>query len=157
MWSPAGDELSFSAGGQEVLRLSESVGNGLEIIAEGSLELTEQLLDENGSPGNAGEVLTATTTGTEWKSPQIIAMGKANGANSININGIQSISGGAGVNTVNFVSARIDADYIIQLTVEGNNRIYVTSQTVNGFTVEIRNAITDNLATTNWFFTVSDF
>ncbi|WP_036156097.1 beta strand repeat-containing protein [Maribacter forsetii] len=157
MYFPAQDQLGFSVGGLETLLLKESVGNGLEIIAEGSLELTEQLLDQNGSPGNEGQILTATTTGTEWKEPQIFAMGKANGANSININGIQSISGGSGISTVNFSSPRIDSDYIIQLTVVGNNRIFVTSQTINGFTVEIRDAITDNLVTANWYFTLSDF
>ncbi|WP_282075910.1 beta strand repeat-containing protein [Maribacter aquivivus] len=157
MYFPAQDQLGFSVGGLETLLLRESVGNGLEIIAEGSLELTEQLLDENGSQGNEGEVLTATTTGTEWKEPQIFAMGKANGANSINISGIQSISGGSGISNVNFASPRVDADYIIQLTVVGNNRIYVTSQTINGFTVEIRDALSDNLVTANWYFTLSDF
>ncbi|WP_405413400.1 beta strand repeat-containing protein [Maribacter sp. Asnod1-A12] len=157
MYFPAQDQLGFSAGGQEVLLLKESAGNGLEIIAEGSLELTEQLLDRNGSPGNEGEILSATTNGTEWKEPQIFAMGKANGGNSINISGIQSISGGSGINTVNFITPRVDEDYIIQLTVLGNNRIYVTSQTIDGFTVEIRNATTGNLEVANWFFTVSDF
>ncbi|MEP2687708.1 beta strand repeat-containing protein [Maribacter dokdonensis] len=157
MYFPAQDQLGFSVGGLETLLLKESAGNGLEIIAEGSLELKEQLLDQNGSPGNEGQILTATTTGTEWKEPQIFAMGKANGANSVKINGIQSISGGSGINTVNFLSPRIDSDYIIQLTVVGNNRIYVTSQTVNSFTVEIRDALTNNLVVANWYFTLSDF
>ncbi|WP_027067943.1 beta strand repeat-containing protein [Maribacter sp. Hel_I_7] len=157
MYFPAQDQLGFSTGGLQTLLLRQSATNGLEIIAEGSLELTEQLLDENGSPGNEGEVLTATTSGTEWKEPQIFAMGKVNGGNSINISGIQSISGGAGINTVNFISPRIDADYIIQLTVVGDNRIYVTSQTTNGFTVEIRDALSNNLMPAIWYFTLSDF
>ncbi|WP_419212358.1 hypothetical protein ACNR9Q_16695 [Maribacter sp. X9] len=156
-WGGAADQLAFSVGGNEAVRIKEEGTTDSEIVINGSLELTEQLLDEKGNTGNAGDVLTATSTGTEWKSPQIIAMGKANGANSIHTNGIQSISGGSGSNTVNFTSPRPDADYIIQLTVEGDNRIYITSQTTNGFTVEIRNNDFDNLVVANWYFTISDF
>ncbi|MFS4469523.1 hypothetical protein [Maribacter sp. 2210JD10-5] len=157
MYFPAQDQLGFSVGGGQTLLLRESVANGLEIIAEGSLELTEQLLDENGSAGNDGDVLTATATGTEWKSPQIVAMGKSNGANSINSSGIQSIMGGAGINTVNFNPARPDNEYIIQLTVVGDNRIYVTTQTTGAFTVEIRRNSDDMLVVAEWYFTVLDF
>ncbi|MGJ8714715.1 MAG: beta strand repeat-containing protein [Maribacter stanieri] len=156
-WGGAADQLGFSVGGIEALRIRDEGTTDSELIVYGSLELTERLLDENGSPGNEGEVLTATTTGTEWKEPQIFAMGKANGANSINISGIQSISGGGGINTVNFTSPRVDAEYIIQLTVVGNNRIYVTSQATDGFTIEIRDALSNNLVTANWYFTLSDF
>ena len=156
-WGGAADQLGFSVGGIEALRIRDEGTTDSELIVYGSLELTERLLDENGSPGNEGEVLTATTTGTEWKEPQIFAMGKANGANSINISGIQSISGGGGINTVNFTSPRVDAEYIIQLTVVGNNRIYVTSQATDGFTIEIRDDLSNNLVTANWYFTLSDF
>jgi len=66
MYRPAADQLGFSAGGQEVLRLEESVANGLEIIANGSLELEAELVDIAGNSGTAGQVLTSTGTGVEW-------------------------------------------------------------------------------------------
>ncbi len=158
MFRIAEDQLGFSAGGQEILRLSESDGNGLEIIAAGSLELEAELIDITGNVGTAGQVLTSTSIGTEWKEPAVIAMGKANGANSININNaVQSISGATGVNTVNFVNARPNNDYIIQLTVVGDNRIYVTSQLVGSFTVEIRSNTDNSLVVAEWYFTVLDF
>ncbi|MFX0557359.1 beta strand repeat-containing protein [Maribacter sp. CXY002] len=156
MWSPAADELSLSAGGQEILKLTESVGNGLEIIAEGSLELTELLIDENGNQGNPGDILKSTITGTEWSEPAVVVMGKANGANSINADGA-TVSGGGGINTVNFTTTRPDNNYIIQLTVVGDNRIYVTSQTNAGFTVEIRQNTGNSLVVAEWFFTITDF
>jgi hypothetical protein len=157
MYFPAQDQIAFSAGGQEILRLRESVGNGLEIVATGSLELEDELRDVNGNSGTNGQVLTSTGTGTAWVQPAVVAMGKSNGANSININGIQSITGGGGINNVNFTTARPDDEYIIQLTVEGDNRIYVTSQTVNGFTVEIKDNATNILVVADWHFTVLDF
>jgi hypothetical protein len=156
MWSPAADELSFSAGGQEILNLKETVGNGLEIRANGSLELTEQLLDENGNVGNVGEILTSTNTGTEWKQPAVVAMGKSNGANSINSNNA-IVSGGGGINLVTFDNPRPDGDYIIQLTVLGDNRIYVTAQNNLGFTVEIKQNQNNSLVVTEWYYTVLDF
>jgi len=154
-WSAA-DELGFSVGGQAALTLRQTIATGLEVIANGSLELEEQLIDETGNAGTVGQVLTATTTGTVWAEPAVVAMGKANGANAINVNGA-SISGGVGSNTVNLTNARPNNDYIIQLTVSGDNRIYVTNQTAGSFTVEIRNSGTNNLVVAEWYFTVLDF
>jgi len=157
MYFPAQDQLAFSAGGQEVLRIRESVGNGLEIIATGTLELTNQLVDETGAAGNVGDVLTATATGTEWKEPAVVAMGKANGANSISVNGATIGGVGGGINTVTLNNTRPDDDYIIQLSVAGDNRIYITSQNAGDFTVEIRSNATDALVVANWHFTILDF
>ncbi|ASO03615.1 bZIP transcription factor [Arenibacter algicola] len=69
MFSDAADELGFSAGGQEILRLQESGGNGLEIIATGSLELQDELRDINNSAGTAGQILSSTGTGVDWIDP----------------------------------------------------------------------------------------
>ncbi|MFH6604716.1 hypothetical protein ACEZ3G_14600 [Maribacter algicola] len=66
MYRNAEDELSFSAGGQEMMRLAESVGNGLEITAFGSLELEDELRDINGNAGTAGQILSSTGAGVEW-------------------------------------------------------------------------------------------
>ena len=85
-------------------------------------------------------------------------MGKANGGNSINVSGV-TVSGSAlaGTISVNFPSPRPDDEYIIQLTVIGNNRIFVTGQTDSNFTVEIRDSLSNALVIANWFFTVTDF
>ncbi|WP_343487730.1 hypothetical protein [Allomuricauda sp. d1] len=155
LYLPAQDQLGIVTGGLEAVNIRE-IGNDTETTINGSLELTEQLLDENGNTGNAGDVLTATTTGTEWKEPSVVAMGKANGANSIRVSGA-TVTGGGGINVVSLTTARPTDDYIIQLTVEGDNRIYVTSQNPGNFTVEIRNNVTNFLIVTEWHFTVLDF
>ena len=138
------------------MRFEESIGNGLEIIANGSLELEDELRDINGNAGTSGQVLTSTGIGTAWVEPSVVAMGKANGANSISVNGA-TVGGAGGINTVNLTTARPDSDYIIQLTVSGNNKIFVTAQKANSFTVEIRDSLTDVLVVANWYFTVLDF
>ncbi|QLG44322.1 beta strand repeat-containing protein [Costertonia aggregata] len=156
MYFPAQDQLAFSAGGQEILRLRESVGNGLEAIIEGTLELNDQLVDINGNTGNVGDVLKATATGTEWAEPAVVVMGKANGANAIKVSGA-TVAGGGGINTVSFNTARGDNNYIIQVSVVGDNRIYVTAQTTGSFTVEIRRNSDNALVVAEWFFTITDF
>ncbi|MFD2587587.1 beta strand repeat-containing protein [Croceitalea marina] len=155
-WGGAADELGFSVGGIEALRIRDEGTTDSELVVNGSLELTEQLLDETGATGNAGDILTATATGTEWKEPAVVAMGKANGANSISVNGA-TIGGGAGINTVTLSTARPDDNYIIQLSVVGDNRIYITSQNPGNFTVEIRSNATGLLVVADWHFTILDF
>ena len=66
MYSDVADDLAFSAGGQEILRLSESGANGLEIVATGSLELEAELIDLTGDVGNSGQILSSTGAGVEW-------------------------------------------------------------------------------------------
>ena len=157
-WGGAADQLGFSAGGQEVLRIRESVGNGLEIIATGTLELTDQLIDETGAAGNVGDVLTATATGTEWKAPQIVAMGKYNPSAANNLQGA-TVTGSAGNYQVTLSNPITSADYIIQLTVEATYTINFANQTANTFDVIITK--TDGTALGSplpqWFFTISDF
>ena len=156
MYFPAQDQLGLVVGALEAINVRE-IGNATETTINGSLELTEQLFDETAAAGNAGDVLTATATGTEWREPAVVAMGKANGANSISVNGATVGGAGGGVNTVTLNTARPDGDYIIQLSVVGNNKIFVTSQNAGDFTVEIRDSVTDALVIANWYFTVLDF
>ena len=156
MYSTVGDMISFKVGNIKVLDLAEVSGE-IAITAHGDLSLSQKLLDEDSVSGEIGAILTATTTGTRWKAPAVVAMGKANGGNRLHATGIQSISGGNGINTVHFKEAKPNADYIIQLTVIGNYYIYVTDQTTTAFTVEIRNRINNSLEVAEWFFTVTDF
>ena len=158
-WNGLADQLGFSVGGLRALLLRETGTEGIEIIADGSLELTEQLFDETGNNGNEGNVLTATSTGTVWSEPVIFAMGKLTGATDVNVKGA-TISGGAtaGNYIVEFDIARPDSDYIIQLTIAGENIIYVVNQTNTEFEIGLRTssgAIVSPVP--NWFFTVSDF
>ena len=156
-WGGAADQLGFSVGGIEALRIRDEGTTDSELVVNGSLELTEQLLDENGATGNVGDVLIATATGTEWREPAVVAMGKANGAIDTKTNGA-SVSGSLGSYTVTFNTPRADADYIVQLTlIGGSNIIFVTGQTAGSFTVEIRDRNTNALTVAEWFFTVTDF
>ncbi|WP_077403630.1 beta strand repeat-containing protein [Cellulophaga omnivescoria] len=152
--NPAADEIGFSVGAVEALNIDETSGSTTVTIRE-KLKLDGTIEDINNSVGTTGQVLTSTGTGTEWKNPATFVMGKANGANAIKVNGA-TVGGGGGINTVTFDSAMPDNNYIVNLTVVGNNRIYITAQTINGFTVEIKDT-TDALVVSQWFFTVTDF
>uniref|UniRef100_UPI0026189F6F hypothetical protein n=1 Tax=uncultured Maribacter sp. TaxID=431308 RepID=UPI0026189F6F len=157
-WGGAADELGFSVGGVEALRIRDEGTTDSELVVNGSIELTEQLLDENGNSGNVDDILTATGTGTEWKEPTVVAMGKANGGNSIKRKGV-TIGGSALTDTirVTFDNPRPDNDYTIQLTVLGDNRIYVKAQTTNYFDITIKENSTGNFVVANWYFTILDF
>lgn len=68
MYAPAADELGFSVGGIEAIKIDEpTLGNTVVIIKQ-ALELEGQLLDSNGDSGAAGQTLTSTVTGTDWTS-----------------------------------------------------------------------------------------
>ncbi|PKB43359.1 hypothetical protein AX016_1553 [Cellulophaga sp. RHA19] len=153
--NPAADEIGFSVGSIEALNIDETSSNTTVTVRE-KLKLEGTIEDINNSVGTAGQVLTSTATGTEWKNPTTFVMGKANGANAIKVNGA-TISGSLGTSTVNFTNPMPDANYIINLTVVGDYSIYVTTQTVNGFTVQTKNNSSANVEVTEWFFTVSDF
>ena len=138
---------------------SEAVGTSE--IEDGSIS-TIDIADANVTPqkiapGNEGEVLKTVAGAVTWAEPTVVAMGKANGGSGIEVNGAIVSSGGAGMNTVTLNTARPDSNYIIQLSVSGDNRIYVTSQVAGAFTVEIRENSTGNLTSAVWFFTVLDF
>ena len=114
------------------------------------------------SPHNInGYVLTTVGGAVAWQpvptnTGPIQGIGKINlggGAASIT-SGFSSSRTGTGQYTISgFGGIVAGSNYIIQLTVQGDNRIYVSAQNTGNFTVEIRNntgALTDAL----WHFTV---
>jgi hypothetical protein len=157
-WGGAADELAFSVGGVEALRIRDEGTTDSELVVNGSLELTEQLIDETGATGNTGDILTATATGVEWKEPAVVAMGKYNPSAADNLQNA-TVTGAAGNYQVTLTTPIASADYIIQLTVESTYTINFANQTANTFDVIITK--TDGTALGSplpqWFFTVSDF
>lgn len=147
MFRPAADEIGFSVGGIEAIRFEESSGTTSVQINE-TLELEGQLLDENDEAGTAGQILTATTTGTSWSSQPIRALGKiaANGTITKATTGITVTKlAGSGHYRVNLPTGMVsDADYIIQLTQPGRGGtgnddpgISYSNQTTTSFEVII--------------------
>ena len=65
MYTPDLDQLSFTAGGVEAVRIEEVAGSSKVTIKE-TLELDAKLLDENDLAGTNGQILSATATGTRW-------------------------------------------------------------------------------------------
>ncbi|MEJ2585837.1 MAG: hypothetical protein P8Z38_12685, partial [Robiginitalea sp.] len=83
-------------------------------------------------------LLTATTTGTRWEAPAIKAWGKIDGGgNTLGGSGIASVTSNAGDYTVNFLTPMPSANYTIQLTVQGDYKIWVESQTTDNCTIRI--------------------
>uniref|UniRef100_UPI00260D6ADC hypothetical protein n=1 Tax=uncultured Dokdonia sp. TaxID=575653 RepID=UPI00260D6ADC len=66
MYSPAADEIGFTVGGFEAMKIDEATTGNTVVIINQTLDLDGPVLDENDLPGTAGQVLTATATGTEW-------------------------------------------------------------------------------------------
>ncbi len=66
IYSPAADEIGLTVGGFEALRIDEETTGNTVVIVNQTLDLDGPVLDENDLPGIAGQVLTATATGTEW-------------------------------------------------------------------------------------------
>jgi hypothetical protein len=160
-WSAA-DELGFSVGEQTALILKETVANGLETISNGSLELKEQLLDVNGQPGTAGQVLSSTATGTDWVTPTSPIKGKGRIISGTPVNqttGIGRTNIGMGIDRITMTGIVPNANYIVQLTVVGDFTISLSSdplqaQTTGGFTVEIRDRATGTLTDADYHFTI---
>jgi hypothetical protein len=158
MYSQGVDQLTLKAGDQDIITIRETLGNGNQITANGALELEEELIDITGNEGAAGEVLTSTGAGVAWSEPVIFSMGKIIPAGTNNINGA-SLTGSLGNYKITFTTARTDPDYIIQLTVVGNYRIFVTDQTMADFDVSILTEDGSVVMTPlpTWYYTVSDF
>ena len=156
MYRAAADEIGFSAGGIEALNIDETANNTTVTIRE-KLKLEGNIEDINNSTGSPGQILTSTSTGTEWKNPAVLIMGKANGSNSLKVNGATVAGLGGGINTVTFNTALPDDNYIIQLTVRGDFKIYVTDQQPGSFTVTTINNSTGLADVTEWYFTITDF
>ncbi|AKA35750.1 beta strand repeat-containing protein [Flagellimonas lutaonensis] len=70
IYRPAADEIGFSVGGFEALRIDEPTTGNTNVIINQSLELGGVLLDADGDLGTNGQVLSATATGTtDWITP----------------------------------------------------------------------------------------
>lgn len=65
IFRPAADELGFTVGGIAALQIDETSNNTIVTINE-TLDLDGQILDENDLAGTAGQILSATATGTDW-------------------------------------------------------------------------------------------
>ncbi|MFS4494796.1 hypothetical protein [Maribacter sp. 2308TA10-17] len=119
LFRPAADEIGFSVGGIEAMNIDETTGNTTVTINE-TIDLDGPLLDENDAAGTAGQVLTATATGTVWADASPIkAIGKVSAAGAA-----IRITPGVTVNRLSRGYYRItlpaglvaDANYIIQVS-----------------------------------------
>ncbi|MCE2611470.1 hypothetical protein LVD13_00700 [Flavobacteriaceae bacterium D16] len=108
--------------------------------------------------GLPNQFLRTNAAGTDavWANPNILGMGKANGGIAIRAQGASITPLGTGTYNVSLNTPRPSADYIIQLTVFGDNRIYVASQLNDSFLVEIVNP-SGLPADAVWYFTIFDF
>ncbi|WP_159086001.1 beta strand repeat-containing protein [Flavobacterium faecale] len=87
MYSPAADEIGFTVGGVEAMKIDEPTTNNTVVIINQTLELQGSLLDTSNSAGTAGQVLSSTATGTSW-------IDSANGSETkVTAAGINTISG----------------------------------------------------------------
>ncbi|ADV49572.1 hypothetical protein Celal_2280 [Cellulophaga algicola DSM 14237] len=178
MSRPAADEIGFSVGGIEALNIDETSGNTSVIVRE-KLKLEGTLEDANSSVGTAGQVLTSTATGTEWKAPAVVAMGMvnqaANGSTTPPLassptkeNGAVTSKISTGYYRVTFITGNTRADrlYTIQLTLLGSTgtastiRVYAaslaTAPTTTQFEVETLNSAGARVDS-SWYYTVTDF
>ncbi|WP_373074707.1 beta strand repeat-containing protein [Zeaxanthinibacter enoshimensis] len=114
------------------------------------------------SPGGDGTVLTSNGGAVSWQTPAasstpIKAWGKAVGNFFLRGSGVSSITGATtGQYRINLVPNLGNTDYTILLSVQGDNRIYITGQANNTIDVEIRQNSDDTLVSANWHFTVID-
>ncbi|MFD2099484.1 beta strand repeat-containing protein [Flagellimonas iocasae] len=165
----SGDATITNAG---VLTIEADAVNSAK-IADGQVQ-TNDIADANVTPlkiqpGVDGQVLTTVGTATAWQAPAVVAMGKANAGTDVKVNGASVSSNGVGNYTVTFDVARLDADYIVQLTLlstGGDVTIEVTNQGTNSFDVRIwqlsaplstPGPLTSTAVDAEWFFTVTDF
>ena len=107
------------------------------------------VLDENDSPGTAGQVLTSTATGTEWVNSMspIKAIGKISSTGAVTkaTAGVTVTRISVGYYRVTLPTGSVsDADYIIQLTQPGRGGagnddpgISYSNQTATSFEVII--------------------
>lgn len=111
------------------------------------------------------QIIKTNTAGTDaiWAAPPIspIAYGKVDGNSALKIYGVTgntfTVGGSVTFPSINFVPARPDGNYIIQLTVKGDNSIILLNQNPNAFTVEIRDAFGDPVTSAvEWYFTIFD-
>ncbi len=96
-------------------------------------------------PGADGDVLTTVGGAVAWQAPAIKAWGKIAGGGGVPLGGtgIASVianSPNPGDYTINFDTPFLNEDYTIQLTVQGDSRIWVENQTVNNCVIRIEDS-----------------
>ncbi|MBQ4916127.1 hypothetical protein J8L85_16860, partial [Maribacter sp. MMG018] len=171
MYSPNNDEIGFSVGGTEALKMEENSGTTSVIVNE-TLELEGAVLDSSNSPGTTGQVLSSTATGTAWVDSYnpVKAIGKiaSNGTVTRATPGVTVTRLSTGYYRVTLPAGAVsDADYIIQLTQPGRGGagnddpgISYSNQTATSFEVIIGD--NDNGATdrsrfdSEFMFTILD-
>lgn len=109
--------------------------------------------------GAPNQFLRTNAAGTDviWADSNILAMGKVQPGISIRAQGATVTPLGTGTFSVSLNTPRPSADYIIQLTVAGDNRIYVAGQFNDFFLVEIVVPGGTTPTDATWYFTVLDF
>jgi len=78
MFSDANDQLAFSTGGIEVLRMDTNQSVGIKtstptatLDVNGSFRLKGTFADKDGDVGNIGQILSSTSIGTDWIDPPL--------------------------------------------------------------------------------------
>ncbi|AIZ41654.1 beta strand repeat-containing protein [Cellulophaga baltica] len=180
MYRDAADQLAFTTGGTEALRIiaNQNVGIGTATPNESlhvanNMQLDGSFKDKDGDTGTNGQVLTSTATGTDWKAPAVVAMGMVN-RNAVSIpssptkeNGAVTSKLGTGLYRVTFIAGNIRADdlYTIQLTLLGTNtarliRVFASSLATAPKTTHFDVEILDGAGApvdASWYYTVTDF
>ena len=72
IYSPAADEIGFTVGGVEAMKIYEPIKNNTVVIINQALELKGTLIDALSSAGTAGQVLSSTGTKTAWIDPKLV-------------------------------------------------------------------------------------
>jgi len=180
MFRDAADQLAFTTGGTEALRIiaNQNVGIGTaspneSLHVANNMQLDGSFKDKDGDAGTDGQVLTSTATGTDWKAPAVVAMGMVN-RNAVSIpssptkeNGAVTSKLGTGLYRVTFTAGNVRADdlYTIQLTLLGTNtarliRVFASSLATAPKTTHFDVEILDGAGApvdASWYYTVTDF
>ena len=116
MYRPAADEIGFSAGGIEALRIEED-SDDTNVIVNQSLQLNNLLLDKDGESGAAGQILSSTGTQTDWINAPTAGTTYIEG-NGITISAADEIGiTPLGVNTAELATDAVTSDKINNATI----------------------------------------
>ncbi|MDF4223505.1 hypothetical protein PXC01_18030 [Maribacter sp. M208] len=116
MYRPAADEIGFSVGGFEALRIEEDADD-TNVIVNQSLQLNNLLLDKDGESGTAGQILSSTGTQTDWINAPTPGTTYTEG-NGITISAADAIGiTPLGVNTAELATDAVTTDKINNATI----------------------------------------
>jgi hypothetical protein len=126
---------------------TDAVGNGeLRDNSVGESELQDEAVTPAKiEPGANGEVLTTTGGVVSWSAPAVKAWGKIAGGGGSPLGGtgianVTADSPNTGDYTIDFITPLQGADYTIQLTVQGDYRIWVENQTATNCVIRIEDS-----------------